>query len=51
MAEEGCFAIKADPLQVRRDNNNTNIIFLKEWSKVFRNSCRIRFMRKYRRYL
>ena len=30
MVEEVCFAIKADPLQVRRESDNANIIILKE---------------------
>jgi hypothetical protein len=51
VVEEVCFAIKADPLQIRREGDNANIIFLKEWSRVFKSSCRIRLMQKYRRYL
>lgn len=41
MVEEVCFAIKADPLQIRREGGNANIIFLKEQFGVLRSSCRI----------
>jgi hypothetical protein len=51
VVKEVCFAIKADPLQVRREGDNANVIFLKEWSRVFKSSYRIRFIQKYRRYL
>jgi hypothetical protein len=30
MVEELCFAIKADPLQIRREGDNANIIFERE---------------------
>lgn len=49
MVEEVSFAIKVDPLEVRRKDDNANIIFLKEWFRVFKSSCRIRFLQKYRR--
>jgi hypothetical protein len=51
VVEEVCFAINADPLQIRREGDNANIIFLEEWSGVLKGSCRIGFMQIYRRYL
>lgn len=50
MVKEVCFAIKTNPLQVRREGDNVNITFLKEWARVFKSSRRIRFIPKCRRY-
>jgi hypothetical protein len=50
VVEEVCSVIKADPHHIRRKDNNENIIFLKEHSRVFRSSRRIQFMQNCRRY-
>jgi hypothetical protein len=50
VVEKLCFAIKAGPLQIRRIGDNANIIVFKELSGMLRDSYRIRFMERYKRY-